>query len=227
MSATTENPTVIERAMSYFDNGNVPTVKQFADEVWRPNRIDMTYTERKVTDMMADYVYCYNGIKTLRFESQMFGIRLDNLRGKHKEVTDVMDMPFDVDALTGMLADAKIEKEKRYVQRQTERLEKTKSFVLEVNDDLVALNARRAHIIALINELEADTQAVAASIKGEGLGIHVGSLYAPDGVFTIIDKNPQFTWDFKQYTFNVHTAEMTPIKEPDCDCDCDCDDCNN
>ena len=227
MTTTTKNLTVIELALSYFENGNVPSVKVFTDEVWRPSRADMTYTERKVTDMMADYVFCYEGIKTLRFNSQIFGIRMHNLRGKHKEVIEAIDIPFDIEGLTGMLADAKIKKENRRIQRQIERLENTKGLVLEVNDDLVALNARRAHIMALINELEADTQAVVANIKGEGLGIHVGSLYAPDGVFTIIDKNPEFTWDHKQYSFNVHTSEMTPIKEPDCDCDCDCDDCNN
>ena len=227
MTATTENLTVIERALTYFDNGNVPTVKQFADEVWRPNRMDMTYTERQVTDMMADYVYCHESIKKLRFDSQLFGIRMQNLREKYKEVTDVITMPFDVDALKDMLTDAKIEKENRRIQRQTERLENAKGLVLEMNDDLLALNARRAHIIALINELEADTQAVVANIKGERVGIHAGSLYAPDGVFTIIDKNPQSTWDIEKYAFNVHTGEMTLIKEPDCDCECDCSDCNN
>ena len=217
---------VIERALSYFQNGNVPTVKTFADEAWRPNRIDMDYNERLVTDYLMAYAVCYERIKRHSFESQLFEIYYSKLKTNKSDVSDIIEIPFNIDALDGMIKESKIEKARKIKIREAERTKNTRDAVLEVASDLGALNARRSHIMELINKLEADTQAVAEKMKGEGLGIHVGSLYAPDGVFTITDKNPQFTWDHKNYTFNIYSGDMTPIIEKDCDCDCDCDDCN-
>lgn len=217
---------IIEKGLSYFDNGAVPEVKQFADEVWRPNRKDMTPIELKLTDFMADYVYCYQYIKKLRFDASMFQTRYALLLKRKAELNPLLAKPLDVDGLSDLLADAKIELQQKNDKRVDDRFAVVKQKVLPVKDKIAALNVRREHLLALMSELQADIKTVSDEIDDDEIEIDVKNIFLFDGGFVIADKKPSPSWEYPQYSYDVTTGDLTKIKNTDCDPDCYCDYCD-
>ena len=215
---------IITLAMTYFDDGKVPSNKQFMDEIWRPNRQEMTPNERQLTDFMTDYVYCYEKIEKLQIDSQTFEMRYRNLLSKEKDMNPLLSRPLDVESLKELIVAAKIKKEEIAANRKADRLAVLTDVTAEVADKLSVLNDRRAVIVKLMNDLIADIDAVSDEIDDKDVRIDVSNLFNPNGGFIISDQKAPNYWLAMKYAYNIETGALVAIKEPDCDCDCcDCD----
>lgn len=220
---------ILDFALTYFDNGAVPTAKVFADDIWRPNYVNFNSDEKKAIDFMGDYARCYHRMGSAYMTGTIFSREYANVLKNTDVVNAMLSRPLDVELLKQMHKDGLVELKNRNDKRAAERKDLIESKVMAVKDNLISFDKRRAQITALMEALENDMQELNSSFGDENIKVSNNhALYGGSGGIVIIDTTSPNDWQELHYAFNSDSDSLTEIDNPlnvECDC-CDCCNCD-